>query len=237
MNMLLRTPARKYPADRRRAVLTLAAALALFSAPPLLRADPILTNGDFSLGNTGFSTGYTYNSTNVQTESTYAITTDPHNVHPSFASAGDHTTGTGNMMVVNGSPNANTIVWSETVNLAANTNYIFNAWEANAYPANPAQLSVSLNGVVLGSLFSVTGADTWNLLQRSFNSGAGGKSTFAIVDVNLATAGNDFLLDDLSVTVAPEPSSLLLLGTGIFTLLGVLRLRHNESSAQEGIAA
>lgn len=40
--------------------------------------------------------------TNLVPEGNYMIGTNPRNYHSNFKQCGDHTTGTGNMMVVNG---------------------------------------------------------------------------------------------------------------------------------------
>lgn len=62
----------------------------------------LIANPSFSLGNTGFTSSYTY-TTNLWPEGTYYIGANPTTYHSSFASCGDHTTGTGLMMIVNGS--------------------------------------------------------------------------------------------------------------------------------------
>ena len=64
----------------------------------------LVANGDFSAGNTGFTSSYTYvtGPGSLVPEGVYTITTDPHLEHPGAVSFGDHTTGTGEMMAVNG---------------------------------------------------------------------------------------------------------------------------------------
>src|SRR5260221_6626132 len=80
----------------------------------------LIANGDFESGNTGFSSQYTYVAVPDRggpggswLEGTYAIDTNPNNDHALWTSFGDHTTGHGLMMVVNGSPTAGTEVWKE----------------------------------------------------------------------------------------------------------------------------
>ena len=97
-------------------------------------AQPLLVNGDFELGNTGFSTDYIYSPGDVTPEGTYTVDTNPLANHPLFSPCGDHTTGTGNMMIVNGSVQPNRIVWSETVTVLPNRTYDFSGWATSVFP-------------------------------------------------------------------------------------------------------
>ena len=65
----------------------------------------LFPNTDFSAGNTGFSSAYGYatitepvNQT-LYPEGLYIVATNPNTYHNLFAACGDHTTGTGNMMI------------------------------------------------------------------------------------------------------------------------------------------
>lgn len=88
----------------------------------------LITNGDFEAGNTGFNTQYNYldpaitGSWTLGPEYMYTVSTNPHDYHSSWASFGDHTSGTGKMMIVNGTYlNAETkTVWSQDVTLEVN---------------------------------------------------------------------------------------------------------------------
>jgi len=72
-------------------------------------------NGNFSAGNTGFTTQYVHNPSSIWNEGTYAVGTNPNAVHPNFGTWGDHTTGTGNYMIVNGSILPNRTIWQQTL--------------------------------------------------------------------------------------------------------------------------
>ena len=54
----------------------------------------------------------------------YTVGVNPHNFNPNGSSFGDHTTGTGNMFIANGSTSANTVVWQETVNVSSDTDSV-----------------------------------------------------------------------------------------------------------------
>ncbi len=155
-----------------------------------------VANGNFDAGNTGFSSSYSY-SNDVQPESTYFITTDASLNHPAFVGT-DHTTGSGNFMVVNGSSTPNTNVWCQNINVQANTDYIFSSWVSSMVASTPAILQFSINGVPLGMPFTAPGIENvWEEFFATWNSGTNTNATICIVNQNTATGGNDFGLDDI----------------------------------------
>jgi hypothetical protein len=76
------------------------------------------------------------------------VVANPHDSHSAFTTVGDHTTGSGLMMVVNGSTVAGKNVWTGTVAppLSIGTTYQFSAWVMNVYPDSPAILQFSFGG-------------------------------------------------------------------------------------------
>ena len=162
------------------------------------RADELVPNWNFNSGNSGFTSSYNYNS-NLVPEGNYYITTDPNSTHPNFASCGDLTTGTGNMMVVNGASTANVIVWSKTINVTKYTNYAFSTWVTSVYPANPARLQFSIDGQLLGQPFNATSTSCdWNQFYEVWYSDTNTTATISIINQNTIASGNDFALDDIS---------------------------------------
>ncbi|WP_127130652.1 PKD domain-containing protein [Pseudoflavitalea rhizosphaerae] len=158
----------------------------------------LIGNGDFSAGNTGFTSQYTY-AANGFPEGLYWIGNNPTNWHTGFQSCGDHTSGNGNMMVVNGSPVLNMVVWEQTIAVTPNTNYAFSTWITSAANVNPALLQFSINGLTLGNLISAPATTCdWTQFYATWNSGNNTTATISIVNQNLQFAGNDFALDDIS---------------------------------------
>lgn len=187
----------------------------------------LIVNGDFEAGNTGFTTGYgpgVGGAFGLLTNAgTYAITTNPHNVHNNFINCSDvTTTGPGNMMVVNGSTVPNTQVWGQTVNVDPNTVYNFSAWvtavETSGNPLNMSSLQFFVNGVQIGPIFqtTLTGCD-WHQYFETWNSGASTTANLSIV-AQATSGNNDFAIDNISFTpiciqtdtvvVAYDPSSI-----------------------------
>jgi hypothetical protein len=206
---------------------------AILAAAGSASAAELLTNGDFNAGNTGFSSGYAYSppdgtGMNLWPEGTYDVTTNPNLDHPLFASFGDHTTGQGEMMVINGSGAPDTIIWSEGTDAkpllgAPNTAYDFSFWVASVYPLSPADLQLWVKGAkVDGVTFQAQGGEdhlgVWQEFSYAGVSGAGGLQSIALSNLNLEPSGNDFALDDMHLggTAVPEPASwaLMILGFG-----------------------
>lgn len=160
----------------------------------------LITNGDFSNGNTGFTSAYNYAASNI-TEGQYFVGPSPGTWNASLSNCGDHTTGSGNMMLVNGSPTPDVKVWTQTVTVVPNTNYSFATWIQALWPPNPAQLRFSINNNDLGSLITASlPTCTWTQFYTTWNSGNATSATISIVNKNTLVIGNDFALDDISFT-------------------------------------
>lgn len=158
----------------------------------------IVFNGDFSAGNSGFSSDYSYVSNNT-TEGEYFVGNDPIGWNNLSGACTDHTTGNGNMMMINGSPTPNAIVWSQTVNVLPNTNYSFSLWIQSISPFNPALLRFSINGIQMGADFSgESSVCNWKKHLINWNSGNNTTILISIVNKNTTVLGNDFTLDDIS---------------------------------------
>lgn len=165
--------------------------------------DNLIDNGDFSQGNTVFSSAYIYGTGGawglLSQEGQYAIATNPQSTHVNFASFGDHTTSTGNMMVLNGSSSSNTAIWCQTISVNPNTWYDFSAWGATCVASNPAILQFSINTVLVGTPLALpitTGV--WTQFHVTWFSGANTSIDICINDQQTALSGNDFALDDIT---------------------------------------
>jgi len=165
----------------------------------------LIQNGDFSQGDTLFTTEYSYvadpNPFGVQ--AAYSIVTSPGGWFAPFCNGGDHTTGTGNLMVFDAAtdPTGNVIAWSNLnpVAIVPNTNYTFSYYVASVSPDSPARLEVTINGVSQGAPVTAPGATClWTQVSTNWNSGANTTANFAIYDRNFASGGNDFALDDIT---------------------------------------
>lgn len=105
--------------------LSIVAALVLvsFTATPAFAIAPnLITNGNFSAGNNDFYSDYEYktDTQNLYDPFVYGIGEDPYDYHNSWVSFGDHTSGTGMMMIVNASNTDPTkVVWGQDITIPA----------------------------------------------------------------------------------------------------------------------
>lgn len=164
-------------------------------------ATNLIVNGSFDAGDSDFTTDYSPGSGGpfglLSDEGEYVISTNSSLTHSNFASCNDRSGG-GNMMVINGSGTANDNVWCQTVAVAPNVTYSFNAWLQSVISQNPAQLQFSVNGVLLGNDFRASStACAWNQFTEIWESGAATSAQICITNQNTGGSGNDFAIDDL----------------------------------------
>jgi hypothetical protein len=187
----------------------------------------LIVNGNFQAGDTGFISDYSSQVPGPNVlfpEDTYTVDSNPNNDHSSFASFFDHTYGNadGKMMIVNGAADNGMRVWEETVTVDAGTDYDLSFWLRSCYPASPANLSFQVNGFdILGSPVQLDdGTNGWSNFASTWNSGASTSAVVRIVDLNTVASGNDFVLDDISMSQAvPEPATMTAMGLGVLALI------------------
>jgi hypothetical protein len=166
----------------------------------------LIVNGAFGMGNSGFGSQYVFgNDTNP---GTYVIGKEPCQVSGHYFDwqcFPSHHGADYNMFIANGGNSASQAVWTETVTVDPEGQYLVNFWAAtiNTSSSSPAQLALEINGEVLGGVVlpaasPVTGG-TWVHLSRVWNSGSSASATVVILDENTATDLNDFVVDDISL--------------------------------------
>lgn len=179
-------------------------------------ATELVTNGNFSAGNTGFTSPYYYQSAfDLYPEGYYSVGTNANSYHNNFFGT-DHTTGTGNFMIINGSgAPIPPVVWQQTVTVQPNTTYYFSAWTMSVNNVPPfAKLRFAVNDVQVGTIASPGAGPTsnagpfnWVRFYGTWTSGPTETvAEISILDVETALGGNDFGLDDISFgTLSPMP--------------------------------
>jgi gliding motility-associated-like protein len=190
----------------------------------------LAVNPDFSAGNTGFTSQYLYSSSGL-IEGVYFVSTNSYPWHPFLDSTNvDHTTGTGNMLLVNGDTVFNIIVWKQDVAVQPNTKYIFSVWLQSIYSGNPAKLQFSINGSQIGNIFNASLTQgQWQQFYTTWQSGSATNASISVINKDTIRTGNDFALDDIvfaplivandsvTVTVVNRPMLTITTDTAICT--------------------
>ncbi|SFQ28392.1 choice-of-anchor A domain-containing protein, partial [Pseudarcicella hirudinis] len=175
----------------------------------------LIANGDFSGGDTGFGSEYYLGTSG---NGYYGVTTNANSYFSFAGSCTDHTSGSGNFMVADGSVIATTKIWYQKITVKPNTDYKLSAWAESINTTNPAKLYFTANGVKVGSTTTLSATNCqWQQFTGVWNSGANTSVTIAIMNENVNSDGNDFALDDISVTLNNPAISYSWSGPGSFT--------------------
>jgi VCBS repeat-containing protein len=166
----------------------------------------LLLNPGFEAGNDGsFTSAYTYvaptkadgtpNSAGLQPETTYAVGPDANAYHSNFQGLGRG--GSGNFMIVNGAANQSK-VYSQVVSVIPDRYYTFSGWAQSVNAVSPAILGFVINGksASVSTTLSAT-ANNYTQFSGVWYSGTSRTATFEVRDINRASGGNDFGLDDV----------------------------------------
>lgn len=178
-----------------------------------------ITNGTFEAGDTGFLSSY--GTSDIWAEGQYRVVqTDT--LHGLWVDFNDHTFGNGEglFMVVNGTTIADTgPAWSQTVAVDPFTDYSLSAFFASVYPEAPADLEFRINGALLAAFSAPGQVALWEERSATFNTGESTSIEIAIWDTNNIHTGNDYAIDDITLTAVPAPGAAALMAiTGLVSL-------------------
>jgi hypothetical protein len=170
----------------------------------------LLSNGDFSQGNAGFISNYSYSPNDCSAGGQIVVVTNPNSCNSAGPSFGDHTTGTGPMLVVNGALEPNVVVWQQTVAVVPGSHYTFQGWSADWSndlfgSPSPANLQVLINGAVVATVAVDPRDGNWTRFTAEWDAQGATQATIQIVDTVIESVGNDFALDDFSFTGTAAP--------------------------------
>ena len=170
------------------------------------------SNANFEAGNIGFSSDYQFAAVNSD-EGQFSVRIDPQNWNEKFVNFGDHTTGAGRMLVVNGATSGNLAVWRQTISIEPKTSYRFQAWTGTAVSGSPANLILKIDGHQIGTSFVLpNGAGAWVLWEQPWTSSLGGAHVFEIINANTSRYPNDFYIDDIGLIKASIVQEALIQG-------------------------
>ncbi len=183
----------------------------------------IVYNGSFEAGNTGFITNYQYtfpvnNGNTMLNEFTVASNPNPWNFMA--ANCADHTSGNGNMLIVNAGIDTSKIVWQQTVSVEPNKTYWFCAWASQWFNFSKSKLLFTINDIPLDTNYTIPTTNcVWNNFEKIWKSNTSNTATIKIINKSLASNNNQFLLDDIylgpidtvqdnySISILPTPTA------------------------------
>ncbi|MCB0694289.1 MAG: T9SS type A sorting domain-containing protein [Saprospiraceae bacterium] len=152
----------------------------------------VLTNGDFELGDVGFTSDL--NQSCLCSGESYCVGTNFQTKCSGWPNLGDHTSGGGNFLIIDGHQSSPADVWVTTVSLVPGVTHCFSFWTANVY-SNTFELGLAVDGVLLpGAVFTVQPGPVWT--QFSFSWVASSGSTIAIRQLT-GDGQRDFGIDDI----------------------------------------
>lgn len=172
----------------------------------------LVVNGDFSGGNIGFTSGHTY--TSVYSQCNYYVNNTFFTL-PSPATFPDHTASTtDNMFMSVDGCNPATIVWQQTMPVAPNQVYKFEFWASKADVAQPKFQIVYIGNNTGTTTFPTQNGTpytgTWQWEQFGigcWNSQTNTSVTIRVINVETASMGNDFGMDDFSFRQCCSPKA------------------------------
>lgn len=144
-------------------------------------------------------------------EGVYKVALNPSSYHSNFYNRVDHSSGEGQMLIVNGHWTPNTVVWQQKIeHIKPGEEYAFSAWgmriSDNGWEGENAtatfQFSISQTkndlGIIGGLYKTFKPKTTWTSMFEIWKNTAGWEEAYiTLVDQTTIRNGNDFTIDDI----------------------------------------
>lgn len=166
----------------------------------------LVVNGNFDSGKFGFTSEYSYQSDKICNAGDYTVTNDLWSVRINgdarckpFARCGDHTTGSGNMLVADGSKVQ--AIWKQTINNIDKEGVykfeFFATYVSDSGDRAPS-FQVQINGRDLEVVYLTPDQCHWQKFVVMWESGQATTANLSIITAKNEVYWNDFALDDVS---------------------------------------
>lgn len=142
---------------------------------------------------------------------TLNIGTTPTQFHSSWINPGDHTSGSGNMLIVNGAPTTSARIIYKTIDVKPYTWYRMEAWGTALYHSNIPGLLLRVDGqnITDGNGQLNAQAGVWKKVQGYWFSGYSCEATISVSSSSTAFVGNDFAVDDVYFVESIPPNLIV----------------------------
>lgn len=158
----------------------------------------LIVNGNFESGNSGFTHEYNYGTPGGPFSPGWlSVGTNPQAYNSGFSPCGDHTTGSGNQLIVDGSTTPNSKVWCQNVTLVPGRNYLFRFYVQSVFAVSPGVLIGTANNVSFGTVQAAALCD-WQEFEACFTA-TSASVELCIRETTGVSFGNDFAIDDIQL--------------------------------------
>lgn len=183
------------------------------AAPLNSQGQNLVLNPGFEAGYAGFTTDYALYAGGGIGQNRYVVTNNPHSVEGTWISSGDHTSGSGQMLVVDGSTNAGRVFWRQTVSVTTNTMHVFSTWALKVESQSPPILYFTINGAQQGTFHVLPMMPSgWQGYGVRWNSGVTNSALLELRLQSTASGGNNLAIDDIvfsRYTNFPSPTATI----------------------------
>lgn len=179
----------------------------------------LVTNGGFENGNTGFGTDFANAGGGIPGLATVSVRSS--NYFGITAASGS------SFLAVNGgnTPGANPSVWNQDIAVVAGVDYAFSfrLGGTSAAPTPVGELSVQFDGSEILTAAAPAGP-SYLSFGTSFTASTTGTFSLSFVETSLGFGGNDYAIDDISLTFEDDQVAPVPLPAGSLLLLSALGL-------------
>ena len=156
----------------------------------------LITNGDFEGGYSGFSHQYIYGGPPFGPDH-LVVDMMPNAYNSSWSPCGDHTSGSGNQLIADGSTSAGDAVWCQIVSVTPGNMYQFSFFAQSVFPVAPGQFSIEVDGTSIGNAIAGPLCG-WSSFEACFTAKSA-NIEICIRETSGVGYGNDFGIDDITL--------------------------------------
>lgn len=110
----------------------------------VFNGENIVRNGDFSLGNQFFATEYQFAANNTS-NGQYFIGTSSSSWNDKMKNCTDKSSGSGNMLMIQGSIDKEKVIWTQMIEVIPHTNYSFSTWIQTLSSRNNLHIALTID--------------------------------------------------------------------------------------------